>query len=492
MGLTAVERHLETIAHHSDGTAPTIAFFDLDGTLIAGYSILALALETAKKGAGKGQLKQSARLVKDVLRHKARRSGGNYHRLVRRLSHALNGVSEESLLALGQQAYQNTLARSLYPEAIALVEAHRAAGHHLVMVTAATRYQAEPIARVLGINEICCTELEVVDGRFNGKVRMPMCYGEGKTLAARRIAKRLKTTLSQCWFYSDSSADLPLLRDVGHPVTVNQTDRLGAHARSARWPQLRFASRGMPDIESLARTVLTAQTVAATAVFGSLGRRLGTANYANANALTRFLGDVGSGVAGLEFEVDGLQHLQETRPAIFIFNHQSRLDGMVLAHLLRGDVVGFCKKEVAANPLVGPLMRQVETIFVDRGDKDQGAVLQQAKAVLDSGRSLAIAPEGTRSTLGDIQPFKHGAFYLARKARVPIVPIILHNVKDALPKGGLLIRATTIRVTVLPPIDPDAMGSIRQACSNLEHQYCEHLGKSRMAALPYSATARAS
>ena len=190
-------------------------------------------------------------------------------------------------------------------------------------------------------------------------------------------------------------------------------------------------------------------------MFGGIGKRLGSASYASANRLTRFLGDVGSGVAGLEFEVDGLEHLNETRPAIFIFNHQSLLDGMVLAHLLRGDVVGFCKKEIAANPLVGPLMRQVETIFVDRSDNEQGAVLQQARAVLDSGRSLAIA-------------------------------------KDALPKGGLLIRPTTIRVTVPPPIDPDAMGSIREACHRLENQYCEHLGKSRMAALPYSASARAS
>jgi hypothetical protein len=92
MGSTAVERHLETIAHNSDGKHPAIAFFDLDGTLIAGYSILALAVETAKKGAGKGQLQQSVRLVKDVLRHKARRSGGNYHRLVRRLTHALRST----------------------------------------------------------------------------------------------------------------------------------------------------------------------------------------------------------------------------------------------------------------------------------------------------------------------------------------------------------------------------------------------------------------
>ena len=60
------------------------------------------------------------------------------------------------------------------------------------------------------------------------------------------------------------------------------------------------------------------------------------------------------------------------------------------------DVVAFCKQELATNPLAGPLLRQVETIFVDRGAEDQSGVLRQALAVLASGRSLVIAPEGTR------------------------------------------------------------------------------------------------
>ena len=159
------------------------------------------------------------------------------------------------------------------------------------------------------------------------------------------------------------------------------------------------------------------------------------------------------------------------RPAIFVFNHQSLLDSVVLAHLLREDVVAFCKREMAANPLVGPLLRQVGTVFVDRDDNNQAAVLQQARDVLASGRSLVIAPEGTRSVLGEIQPFKHGAFYLARKADVPLVPIVLHNVKDALPKGGLLIRPARIRITVLPPVQPQSIGSVRGACAALEEQY---------------------
>src|SRR5690606_36529021 len=141
-------------------------------------------------------------------RQRQRESGGHYHRRVRRLSRALAGVPEDSLRQLGEQPCSRHLAKSLYLEAISLVEAHRSAGHKLVIVTAASHYQVQPIARLLGIEEICCTRLEVLEGRFTGKVISPMCYGEGKALAARRVARRENTGLERCWFYTDSSADL--------------------------------------------------------------------------------------------------------------------------------------------------------------------------------------------------------------------------------------------------------------------------------------------
>ncbi|MCB1705528.1 MAG: HAD-IB family hydrolase [Halioglobus sp.] len=486
--MTALDYQLQTIAAAS-GHQPTIAFFDLDRTLIAGYSILAVARETAEQGARRGKLRQATKVVQDIVKHKVFSSGGNYHRLVKRLSKALTGVSESVLRDIGEQAYRKHLAKTLYREAVALVEAHRAAGHKLVIISAASRYQVEPVARVLGIDEIHCTRLEVVNGRFTGQVIAPMCFGEGKVLAAQRSTRLHKATLDNCWFYSDSSDDLPLLRKVGHPVAVNPSDKLGAHARTQQWPQLAFSTRGMPSVESIARTVLTAQTIIGTTAYGMLSKRFGRSPYRSANQLTRLFGDIGSAFAGLDFEIEGLANLRQQRPAVLVFNHQSLLDSMVLAHLLREDVVAMCKKEMAGTPVIGNLLRQADTIFVDRDDADQREVLQRALAVLKSGRSLVIAPEGSRSTLGNIQPFKHGAFFLARKAGVPIVPIVLHNVKDALPNGGLLIRPATIRVTVLPPIPSDAIGNIRNACHELENTYAQLLGKSELAALPYSLNA---
>lgn len=484
--MTALGSHLEGLARQ---TSPrSVAFFDLDRTLISGYSVLALALETARYAAGRGELGQAAKLSRDILRQRVDPAGGNYHRLVRRLAKALTGLSESTLKDLGERACRKHLEKALFKEAVELVEAHRRLGHHLVIVSAASRYQVEPIARLLGIDEVCCTQLIVESGRFTGEVVAPLCYGEGKALAARRVLRKCGGDLRHSWFYTDSSADLPLLKKVGHPVVVNASDRLAVHARNHQWPQLSFNSRGGASLESLARTGLVTQTLAVTTGYGLLATTLGISRMRNANRLTRLLGDLGSGFAGIDYEVEGRHRLDAGRPAIYIFNHQSLLDAMVLAHLLRRDVVPLCKREMADNPLLGPLLRQVDTIFVDRDERDQRAVLKQALAVLNSGRSLVIAPEGTRSTLGAIQPFKMGAFLLAKKAGVPIVPIVLHNVKDALPKGGRLVRPATIRVSVLEPVPAVDIGSIRAACSNLESQYCSVLRGSAAAALPFSAT----
>jgi putative phosphoserine phosphatase/1-acylglycerol-3-phosphate O-acyltransferase len=304
-------------------------------------------------------------------------------------------------------------------------------------------------------------------------------------LAARRVCKRTGASLRESWFYSDSADDLPLLRAVGHPVAVNPSEKLGVHARAKGWPQLQFSSRGLPDLDSILRTLLTAQTFAATTAFGAVGKRLGAGNITNANRITRLIGDVGCGFAGIDLEIEGVENLARDRPAIFIFNHQSLLDSVILAHLLRQDVVALCKKEVAGLPVIGSLLKQVDTIFVEREDGNQKELLKQTLEVLEGGRSLVIAPEGTRSTLGEIQPFKHGAFYLAKKAGVPVIPIVLHNVKDALPKGGLFIRPTTIRVTILPAMHPEKMGGVRQACENMEQAYSKVLGSSKIAALPH-------
>ena len=104
--ITNLEQHLQSIKRPTNsGTSDevteagktVVAFFDLDRTLIAGYSILAIARETIRHAAGRGELRQASRVFSDLLRHKADNSGTNYHRVVRRVTRALQGVSEATL-----------------------------------------------------------------------------------------------------------------------------------------------------------------------------------------------------------------------------------------------------------------------------------------------------------------------------------------------------------------------------------------------------------
>ena len=234
---------------------------------------------------------------------------------------------------------------------------------------------------------------------------------------------------------------------------------------------LEFCSRGKANLESVLRTALTANTVVTTAAAGAASLLLSRSPGKAVNRMTSWLGDVGVAVAGLDFEISGLEHLESVRPAIFTFNHQSYLDSVVMAHLIRHDFVAFCKREVAKNRVLGPLLRAHGTIFVDRDQADQALCLRQAREALRNGKSLVIAPEGTRSATGELLDFKQGAFYLARRMKVPIVPVVLHNVSDALPKGRLLVRPATIQVSVMPPLWPEEIRSLRDAGDNLRERY---------------------
>ena len=117
------------------------------------------------------------------------------------------------------------------------VARRREAGEVTVIVTGATRYAAEPLARELGVEHVVCTELEVDSaGCFTGKMRPPMCYGEGKIERTLRLADAHAFALEESTFYSDSITDRPLLERVGEPIVVNPDARLRRLAKKRGWP----------------------------------------------------------------------------------------------------------------------------------------------------------------------------------------------------------------------------------------------------------------
>ena len=153
-------------------------------------------------------------------------------------------------------------------------------------------------------------------------------------------------------------------------------------------------------------------------------------------------------------EVQGEHHLWAHRPSVFMFNHQSILDGYVLLHLLRRGFTGIAKQEAAKMPLLGQILRGLDFAFIDRSNS-RNAIETMKPAVdrLRLGMSVVIAPEGTRSLTPRLGRFKKGAFHMAMQADAAVVPVVIRNSYQVMTRGSLLFRPGTVQVCVLPPVD---------------------------------------
>lgn len=446
-----MSRYAELLAEIEAGpSGPQVgAFFDLDQTLIARFSVFDFLREALASG-----LMNGGDLV-DATGTGVRFQLGwiDFPQFVREVTGVLAGHSEADFMDTSEKIFRDRLGPAIYPEARALVAAHRRKGHTLAIVSAATPYQAAPVARDLRIPNLLCTRLEVKDGRFTGKLVLPTCYGEGKAENGRRLAEAEGVDLTETYFYTDSDEDLPLLEIVGKPRPLNPNRRLKDIALRRGWPVRRFTSRGTPSLADVVRTGLAVGSVVPSFLL-SLPAVARDGNWRRVvNAATSTWGEVGTALAGVELQARGEQHLWSHRPAVFIFNHQSALDSLLLCKLLRRDMVAIAKQELRANPIFGPAFAVAGTVFIDRFDRRRALeALEPAVAALREGLSIVIAPEGTRMPTPRLGKFKKGAFHIALRAGVPIVPIVFRNTNDALPKHGVFVRPTTVEVEILPPI----------------------------------------
>jgi putative phosphoserine phosphatase/1-acylglycerol-3-phosphate O-acyltransferase len=158
----------------------------------------------------------------------------------------------------------------------------------------------------------------------------------------------------------------------------------------------------------------------------------------------------------MDLKVSGEKHLWSHRPAVFIFNHQSKADVIIIAKLLRRDIAGVGKQEIKKEtPILGKVLELGGVVFIDRANAKSAidSMTPLVEAMKNDGKSVVLAPEGTRTVSPRLAPFKKGAFHLAMQAGVPIVPIVIRNAGDVAPKGDFVFRAATVEVQVLPPVD---------------------------------------
>lgn len=208
----------------------TIAVFDLDGTLLAGDCERMWGEYLIKK-----KLVDQCRYEAIAKQHYEDYLAGHLD-LNRHISQAISPIAH--LSSSEQQAIQTDfLAWSItliLPAAMELVEEHRRQNHPTILLTASNAFVAKPLARHMGFEHIMTTELKKEDGRYFPEILGTPSFREGKIT---RLLEWLGTenSLAECYFYSDSHNDLPLLRVVGTPIAVNPDTILRAEAMEKGW-----------------------------------------------------------------------------------------------------------------------------------------------------------------------------------------------------------------------------------------------------------------
>ena len=158
--------------------------------------------------------------------------------------------------------------------------------------------------------------------------------------------------------------------------------------------------------------------------------------------------------SGVRVRVKGLELLDPKQTYVFVSNHRSYLDTAAM-FVYTGRRIGLlAKKELLKVPVLGVGMGFVNVMAIDRSNRESAIRTTEAAAQrIKSGVSFAVFVEGTRAKPGELLPFKKGAFYMARQAGVPVVPVAIKNSDVLMGKGTGEARSGTIEMVLMKPID---------------------------------------
>lgn len=225
---------------------PIVAFFDVDNTLMRGASVYYVGREAFRRGL------ISWRDIALFAWHQFRflAVGENREHLATAKDRALGlvgGHTEEALTRLAEDIYDRDFAPKLWPETVDLTREHLAKGHEVWLITATPQLVAQVIADRLGLTGAIGTQVQALDGVFTGALDGHVIHGEEKAAVAESFARDRNADLADCWAYSDSSNDIPLLTMVGNRVVVNPDAKLLAHAKAQSWTVLPLKRSSIRD-----------------------------------------------------------------------------------------------------------------------------------------------------------------------------------------------------------------------------------------------------
>jgi HAD superfamily hydrolase (TIGR01490 family) len=215
------------------------AFFDLDKTIIAKSSALAFS-----KPFQAGGLISRRAVLRSAYAQFVFLVGGADHDQMEKMrqfmSQLVAGWDVATVKEIVAETLHNIMDPLVYDEAVQLIEEHHAAGRDVVIVSSSGTDVVEPIGAMLGADRVVATKLEIVDGKYTGEIDY-YAYAAEKANAIVALAEERGYDLEECYAYSDSSTDIPMLEVVGHPHAVNPDRELRKVAASRGWPVLIFS-----------------------------------------------------------------------------------------------------------------------------------------------------------------------------------------------------------------------------------------------------------
>jgi HAD superfamily hydrolase (TIGR01490 family) len=252
------------------------AFFDLDKTVIAKSSLVALGPELHARG-----MLRRRTLVWGVFSHLLfMRFGADDEKLNKIRESVLKvtkGWDHDEVRALVAETINDVIEPLIYDEALELIDHHLAEGDEVWLVSMAPAEIVDPFAELLGITGAISSHAEIDDeGKFTGNMLF-FAQGENKAVAVRDLCERRGIDPSESFAYSDSETDIPMLETVGHPFAVNPDRQLAKVAHDQAWPILSFSHPVRAHDRSRSHTpfIISAMVISVAAVLGRARLRRG-------------------------------------------------------------------------------------------------------------------------------------------------------------------------------------------------------------------------
>lgn len=208
-----------------------IVFFDLDRTIIKTISGRALASHAWKKG-----LMPFPDLIEAVTILVAYRLKIiNPRTIVDKMVGWVKNMPEETMDSLCSEVFHEVLLPSVYPEVKTEIKIHKDKNARIVILSSSLAPLCREMADYLGIDDVICSELEIMKGKYTGRPLGRLCFGEEKVVRLKKYCEKNNITAAEAWYYGDSISDLPVLSIVGNAVCINPGKKLFKQAKINGW-----------------------------------------------------------------------------------------------------------------------------------------------------------------------------------------------------------------------------------------------------------------